>query len=419
MLEIIFIVVFAIFFTFLTYKNLTLAICLIIVALPTYLIKFSIGPIPFTVLEIMILILFIIWLIRTIKNKLFNNIELSAYKWPIIIFLIGSIVGLIVSPDLRAAAGLWKAYLIEPLLFFIVFINTIRTKQQRGAILGSMGVLAFYISVIAIIQFLTGWQIPDPWQEIGNRRATSVFPYPNAVGLMLAPLAAIFLGILMQKFIKRKYLYLAIFGLLVLIILGILAAGTEGALIAIVVSFIFFVFFLKSRWVIIALLFIAFGALLIIPTTQTYLENLLLFKEVSGDVHLALWQGTADLLKNQPLIGSGLAGFSEVYQEYKMAKHTELLLYPHNIFLNWWTQLGIFGLISLVWLIALYFRDSIQIIRKKIKQKKLAIILLGTFIAILVYGLVDVPYFKNDLAVLFWLLFGLIYSLKHNPQEES
>jgi len=30
---------------------------------------------------------------------------------------------------------------------------------------------------------------------------------------------------------------------------------------------------------------------------------------------------------------------------------------------------------------------------------------------ILIHGLVDVPYFKNDLAILFWLIFGIIFLL--------
>ena len=32
-------------------------------------------------------------------------------------------------------------------------------------------------------------------------------------------------------------------------------------------------------------------------------------------------------------------------------------------------------------------------------------------ITILVHGLVDVPYLKNDLAILFWIIFGLTISI--------
>ena len=36
---------------------------------------------------------------------------------------------------------------------------------------------------------------------------------------------------------------------------------------------------------------------------------------------------------------------------------------------------------------------------------------------ILVHGLVDVPYFKNDLSVSWWILFGLSIVLLKNKKE--
>lgn len=416
MLEAILIGIFIIFYLFLAYKNLTLAIFLIIAALPSYQIRFEVLSIPFTILEVMILALFIVWLIRVLKNHLVKNIELGEYKLPLFILILASIFALFVTPNFIDGAGVWKAYIIEPILFFIVFINTIKTRVQKKIILSALGILVLYISLIAIIQFITGWNIPDPWQVIENRRATSLFPYPNAVGLLLAPICTLFIGLILQKSKIFKTKTLAIGILITIAILGILSSKTEGALIAILAGFIFFVLFLKWRWVIIACLFISFGVLLIIPITNNHIENILLFRDVSGDVHLALWEGTYDLLKENFITGSGLGGFPDIYEKYKLAKHTELLLYPHNIFLNWWVELGILGLISLIWLIILFIKNNISTIKNKTNSKKLAICLIGVMITIIIYGLVDVPYFKNDLAILFWTIIGLGYVIKNNPQ---
>jgi hypothetical protein len=41
---------------------------------------------------------------------------------------------------------------------------------------------------------------------------------------------------------------------------------------------------------------------------------------------------------------------------------------------------------------------------------------LPVIIAILVHGLVDVPYFKNDLAVLFWMLIALTTRIDEGRQ---
>jgi len=51
-------------FSFFAYKNFRLGVGLFIIALPTYLIRFSIGPLPTTILELSFGALFLIWLIK-------------------------------------------------------------------------------------------------------------------------------------------------------------------------------------------------------------------------------------------------------------------------------------------------------------------------------------------------------------------
>ena len=39
---------------------------------------------------------------------------------------------------------------------------------------------------------------------------------------------------------------------------------------------------------------------------------------------------------------------------------------------------------------------------------------MGAMIVIVVHGIVDVPYFKNDLALIFWALLAMIGSIKNS-----
>ena len=95
----------------------------------------------------------------------------------------------------------------------------------------------------------------------------------------------------------------------------------------------------------------------------------------------------------------------------------EIYLYPHNIFLNFWSELGILGALIFDWLIVKYLIISLGLFlfNKKIKQNSvnryLALGLFSAMIVILVHGLVDVPFFKNDLAALFFILLALLGSL--------
>ncbi|TSC94837.1 MAG: O-antigen polymerase, partial [Parcubacteria group bacterium Athens1014_10] len=204
----VFLILFSLFFLYLSWKKPIVALAFIVAFLPSYLIRFKIGFLPMTLLELMILILFVIWLIK--KKEKWN---LSHFKYPIIFWLVAATIAVFVSPDWWPALGIWKAYFIEPILFFIVFINVVKTTGSfAGAqddiglnlIFRALGFSALYISLFAIWQKITGQGILSlqSWQGEKILRATSIFEYPNAVGLFLAPLILIFIG---QK--KQKIFY--------------------------------------------------------------------------------------------------------------------------------------------------------------------------------------------------------------------
>ena len=99
--------------------------------------------------------------------------------------------------------------------------------------------------------------------------------------------------------------------------------------------------------------------------------------------------------------------------DYK-AKHwrpVEIYMYPHNIFLNFWTELGLAGMVLFIWIIGKAMHLSLKIYEQKSVYKGIALGLIGAMVAIFVHGLVDVPYFKNDLAVVFWVLLAVLGAL--------
>ena len=160
----------------------------------------------------------------------------------------------------------------------------------------------------------------------------------------------------------------------------------------------FTLLFTRYRAIVISLLVLLFAVALLLQPTR----DVVLLQDTSGEVRRAMWQGTIELLQDRPLFGAGLANFSNVYNEYKLDRHVELLLYPHNIILDFWVELGLAGVI---WLVVVLGRFFVRGVRDK-KHRHNIIIMTG-MIAMLVYGLVDVPYFKNDLAVIFWTLLAL------------
>ena len=119
--------IYFIIFTLIAWKNLSLSLAIIIALLPTYLIRFHIFFLPTTMLEIMIIISSIIWFykigLNQIKQKINKKIKHKPFPFQtqIILIIIASSVSVIISSETWQALGLWRAYFLEPIIFFLIF----------------------------------------------------------------------------------------------------------------------------------------------------------------------------------------------------------------------------------------------------------------------------------------------------------
>ncbi|MDP3794237.1 MAG: O-antigen ligase family protein, partial [Candidatus Uhrbacteria bacterium] len=121
----------------------------------------------------------------------------------------------------------------------------------------------------------------------------------------------------------------------------------------------------------------------------------------SGQVRLFQWRETRQMLYDHWFFGSGLGGYPTVFKPYHKATAIEIFQYPHNILLNFWSETGLLGVIVFGWIVITWMR------RAQSMSYELRVTSYAVMFAILIHGLVDVPYFKNDLAIIFWMLIFL------------
>lgn len=382
------------------------ALYAVLLSLPAYLLRFSITGIPFTLIEVFVLILFFVFLGQylLIEKKPLRSLIPNRYiAGGILLFWSAAGIALLTTTELTAGLGLFKAYIIEPVLLYIVFIHTITTPKQIRAVLLSLIMSASAISIIALIQYITGDGIPEPWNEWPGRRAVSVYGFPNAIGLFVAPILSAVIALTIFDTAPTKQRLLFFIPVIVLLTAALISARVEGGLVAVIAATGMVLLSTKYRWhTLIAGAFGLVGLLNYAPT-----RAILLFQDVSGDVRLALWKGTWNLLSHHPFTGAGLAGFQSLYDTYRLDSHVELLVYPHNIVFNFWAQLGLLGLIWLIAVIVIIV-SSLRNTYKVAALRPFAVMLTAVFTSIAVYGLVDVPYFKNDLSLLFWIWLGIL-----------
>ena len=534
-MEIILYIFFLLAFVITALKNIRYGVFLVVASLPLYVIRFNIFFIPTTLLEMMIFSVFAVWLYKSFKNEIYlfkhriagdkisKRIQRYPYDIELVLLLSISLIAVLVGGFSKEAFGIWKAYFFDPALFYIVLINVlimpapVETKAVQSEealpdnreltirkniinlVIIPLSVSAFYISLIAVYQKLTGAFIGNEfWADEATRRVTSLFGYPNAVGLYLGPLVLLFVGWLMSEVYRIKALannfkfsisnFKTIFNyriikttyVLVVILLCLFAifyARSEGALVGVAVAVFLFCLLAnkRTRVMVIAISVVAVLGIMLSPNLKTYAWEKITLNDFSGNVRKLQWAETYEMLKDgRMVLGAGLSNYQKaiagyhqegfffnkdrdpdfrrkivIYDERYKNKYwqpLEIYLYPHNIILNFWSELGLAGLILFVWIMFKFFvmglyvflNNKIQDTRYKIqtdsswkfwncklfRNSKLLVLRRGgeirnwivlenrylvlgltcAMVQVIIHGLVDVPYFKNDLALMFGYL---------------
>jgi len=390
------------------YKKPAYAVGATLIALPTYLLRSTVWLVPLTFLELCIWVTFFGWLFGSVRQRTLTANHLYRYRAPITLLLAAATIGMLVSPDLRAAAGLWKAYFVEPILFYIVVANVAAEPKGRNVVLWSLGLATLSVSLLGIYQWFTGFGIAEPgWLSAEHRRVTAMFTSPNAVGLYLGPVVALYAGWLLAELKNKKHAALKA-AVLLLAILAIAGTSSQGTLLGLAAAAAFLAFFGWSKKWTAALLLLATVAVLALPATRSAAWSLVTFRDPAGQNRLELLRMSQEYLTSSPsrfLLGGGILGFAKIQNQLRDPLRLEPLLYPHNIIFNFWLEIGLLGLVAFGWLVVIFFKTGFQ---RGVKKDWLKLGIMAAMVAIMTHGLVDVPYFKNDLAVLFWVIIALL-----------
>jgi O-antigen ligase len=161
----------------------------------------------------------------------------------------------------------------------------------------------------------------------------------------------------------------------------------------------------SRRWRFAAIGVLATMALVVleVPLVNHRLSNL----AHSVALRTSIYTQALHMLSQRPILGAGISGFPVRVAPFR-PPHQAIQLYPHDLWLTTWSELGLLGLVSfaviffsLLWRGWRALRGAGGIWHPVIWGATAALVLYS------VHGLFDSPYWKNDLSVEFWLLAAL------------
>lgn len=373
---------------------------------PAYVVRWRVGPLPTTLLETAILLTIAVFILESYAQR-------TVPKWrsvvwiPTVLFLIAGAISVVVAPDHRAALGLYRAYLVEPIAFGLVVLNSVSTPRRAIFLIGGLALGATVAGAANSAVVLNA--LRHNAYDVVNTPPVVIYNTANAVALYLVPLIALAGAIALHWSNSPERLAAALFAALGSIF--VLLSFSRGGYLALAAVAAGLALSHRRRWMLLGASVAAFVVLMV--GSSTLRHRVLLELDLSnghntlvGRFHL--WSVALQMLRDHPIFGAGLSGFATVIGPYWNPTNIDRFTYPHNIVLNFWSETGLLGLAAFLWILAAGFVWSWKRFREAGDEWRY--IHFGVFlalIAVVTHGLVDVPYWKNDLSLEFWAILGV------------
>jgi O-antigen ligase len=327
------------------------------------------------------------------------------------------LLSVLLNDNYRAGFGILKSWFLLPILFsFAVYAKT-TTEQFVEKIYLSIFLSAALVGFIAAVYKLLGYVTYDG-------RLSAFYLSPNHLAMYLS--AGLFFGFyfLLKYFPTESYsrIFFVCLVLFIFIIFPLHFTFSYSAWLAVVISLFATaaLIYPRKKYFLLTGLIALISIVLLFQINTPKFSTLTNFSQKSSFTsRAAIWKASFLMLKQHPLIGIGAGNFQNEYlakQKYFPPYPEWAVPQPHNIFLAFWLQSGILGLIGFLLLLIFVFRNLFSLIRHK-KSAALATPLLGFFIYTVLHGLIDTPYWKNDLSFLFWLCVFLLLVLQKSKND--
>ncbi len=395
--------------------------------------------------------LYVVFLLRSIQNRHFWKIHHPVFH-ALLIFLFFNILSGVATPY---SAGVGFAIRDNLHLFLPWVLYCALEDIDDQQLLRVFFFFLVLVSIYGIIQYFTGadWfrspenQSPTPYKNpcyalhgySNIFHAKGNFSHHLTFGGVLLLCFPLFVSLSFCKEMSKKFQWYYKAGSIV-IFLAILASLARSIWLGSLVALFIFCFRLPKKWL---LLLICLGiGMLSVMLWQYTLKDHKLNEQTTGagliwqrfesgfvikynQDRFLLWQTGWQAIKDHPWLGIGLNNDGEVMPQYRkpITQETGHQFFNsasagvHNIYLQTWVNLGIFGLLSYLLIWGVFFRTIRQTLKKgNVASGYYHSVIWGGFAGI--FGFLIAGIFENNFrdsevqTVLFMILALVLYAVR-------
>jgi putative inorganic carbon (HCO3(-)) transporter len=315
-----------------------------------------------------------------------------------------------------------RGFLTKTLEWFVVYFLVVEVFQKRRHFQVALSVFlltTFATLVDGLVQSYITQKDIFYGQALERGCVTAAFKHPNSLGAYLTFVLPITLSLCLVKG-KRKGLK-GLFVLIFVLSLWVAAlTSSRGAWLGMLLGLFLFLWFWKRKFAVIVIAFFLVGILgfyvfapLGIPKSLRLDPN----SFNTGQWRGMLWRDSFSMVVDRPFFGHGLNTFMSLFREYGGDLFYESPTYAHNCYIQMAAEIGLFGLMAFLWMMARFFQKGFMTIAsfgRGGKSKDLRVIFIGLLsgvAAFLAHSFFDVNFYSLQLYDFFWVMVGMAVSL--------
>ncbi|MEI6650415.1 MAG: O-antigen ligase family protein [Candidatus Moraniibacteriota bacterium] len=377
-------------------------------ALPFSQARVMLFDIPLYVTEFLILIATVLFSVALAKKERHVRPVPPLLVVGFGLILVGIVLSSVLSSGMSSQElGAIKSWVVFPAIFgFLLFQVTERKELIRM-------ILSFWYASVLVVASVS-W-LPGVFSAITyDGRLMSLFPSPNHLSFFLLPgilIGSYFLAIL--KSLRMQAVSVLATGI---IFIALYRTQSQGALLSSL--FGVSILIITEKYGKRAVKRLLVGSVVLLICISGYLVASGEWSRLStGEIRTPLasrvmiWNAAFSMLRTHPLFGIGPRNFQDEYLVLQKAFPPYLewtAPHPHDVFLSFWLSGGALSLIGYGILIVYTFKNALSgLSLKDPPTRMISILSLSLLAAIVLHGLVDDTYFRNDLSLVFWTVIVL------------
>ncbi len=374
---------------------------------------FVVLPSPSILLSAFVIYIFICYIIKLVMGKRYFRLDLPDVLVACFmgVLLLGGVVSYGGTQSLKVVA-----IFVSLMLGYFLTVGLVNDKEMLKRTAFVLGGSLLAVAAVGLYQNFTGniseeWIDTEMFEEISGR-VVSTFENPNMLGeylILLLPM--IFAMVIGEEGWYKRVGYLLVF-----------AAGAgcliftwaRGAWLGFILSGVVFLLMWNRK----SLALIAMG-IAALPFAVPYLPSSIVSRftsignlsDTSTNYRVFIWRGSANLAADYALTGIGVGeqAFDRVYPYYAFAG-IEKAPHAHNLFLQLFIEVGIFGFIVFLAVMFCLLQNGFSL-AKNGEDNTVRLIGCGAMcgvLAALVQGMTDYIWYNYRVFFIFWIMIGLV-----------